>query len=714
MERPFSSKDAKQVQSTHRLILDNLVYATKSKERYIAQIKEAAKALLDKEYMKVLQGIPIEELNRNKNGIHVKTLRNRGYISIADIETDTASSLSFLRGISYSTACFIKRISKSIASKAKEGLKIRLSLDDQSPEATALVQALFKYRSLQEILGKCWQFLEEHQQEVESNIKTLHSGAGIFRWFFSSKAKKERTIEAFNFLSSLIDGRYLSEAESLLAVAKGIEESTGGEAWQKFGANPITFFNDLENVNPGVLGNDDNLYGLPEELASDIQDEDFYPEGLKCALRRYQEWGVRYALHQKRILLGDEMGLGKTVQAIAAMVSLHNTGGQHFLVVCPASVVANWCREITKMSRLRAIQVHGSSRDSANYYWLNGGGVAVTTYESTADFYIPNNFTFKLMVVDEAHYIKNPRAKRSINVKRISAHAERLMFMTGTALENRVDEMINLIQILQPRIASQIQSMAFMSSAPQFRKAIAPVYYRRKREDVLTELPELMESREWCSLNSSEEIAYEQALMSGNYANVRRVSWNIDDISQSSKGARLVELVSEAESEGRKVIVFSFFLDTISKVSRLLGSKCTEPINGSVSPQHRQEIIDNFDRSPAGTVLVAQIQSGGTGLNIQSASVVVLCEPQFKPSIENQAISRAYRMGQTRNVLVYRLLCEGTVDERIISILEKKQAIFEAFADKSEAAQNQEIDSSTFGDIVKDELERIRAKHRNK
>lgn len=96
----------------------------------------------------------------------------------------------------------------------------------------------------------------------------------------------------------------------------------------------------------------------------------------------------------------------------------------------------------------------------------------------------------------------------------------------------------------------------------------------------------------------------------------------------------------------------------------LLGKRCTNPINGSVTPQRRQEIIDEFDKAPAGTVLVAQIQSGGTGLNIQSASVVVLCEPQFKPSIENQAISRAYRMGQTRNVLVYRLLCEDTVDEK--------------------------------------------------
>ena len=108
----------------------------------------------------------------------------------------------------------------------------------------------------------------------------------------------------------------------------------------------------------------------------------------------------------------------------------------------------------------------------------------------------------------------------------------------------------------------------------------------------------------------------------------------------------------------------------------------------------------------------AQIQSGGTGLNIQSASVVVICEPQYKPSIENQAISRSYRMGQARNVLVYRLLCEDSIDERILTLLERKQAEFDAFADKSVAAKEIiELDDKTLGDIINEEIDRINAKH---
>ena len=134
-------------------------------------------------------------------------------------------------------------------------------------------------------------------------------------------------------------------------------------------------------------------------------------------------------------------------------------------------------------------------------------------------------------------------------------------------------------------------------------------------------------------------------------------------------------------------------------------------ITGSIPPARRQEILDEFEAAPAGTVLVAQIQSGGTGLNIQTASVVVLCEPQFKPSIENQAISRAYRMGQARTVLVHRLLCEDSVDEKITALLEEKQALFDAFADDSAVAERLEVDEAAFGNLLQEEIDRINRKN---
>lgn len=660
MARAFSSADAKELLTWHHQTIDKLNRAEASREEYKEKVKNASDALVAQAVLKVLQDIPIEEINRDKKGFRVKALREYGYETIADIAPISVYTIASVRGISEDAAYSIKKIVNDIVSKARQGIKIRLSTDNQSEEATELVLALLQYHCSLAVSDDCSKLLSSSLQQITCAEEDLKVGLNGIRWFFSAKAKKEKAIEAFNLLTSLKDNEYGRNVGTQLDVADKIERTQGSDAWQDFSNNSIRYFNDLEDINPGVLGNDDSVYGLPEDLAREIQEECFFPDGLLCELRRYQEWGVKYILHQERVLLGDEMGLGKTVQAIATMVSLRNTGGTHFIVVCPASVITNWCREIRKMSLLSVTKVHGAGRKAALESWIKTGGVAVTTYDTVAYCKLPDDFKFKLLVVDEAHYIKNPGARRSINVKNLSVYAERLLFMTGTALENKVDEMISLIRILQPEIASKVQGMVFMASAPQFREAVSPVYYRRKREDVLTELPELIESREWCTLTRNEETFYEQAVLSKNYAEARRVSWNVDDLKDSSKAARLLELIDEAKSDGRKVIVFSFFRDTLRKVSMLLGNLCMNPINGSVTPQRRQEIIDEFDKAPAGTVLVAQIQAGGTGLNIQSASVVILCEPQFKPSIENQAISRAYRMGQTRNVLVYRLLCEDT------------------------------------------------------
>ena len=520
-------------------------------------------------------------------------------------------------------------------------------MDKKTPESTRIVIAVVQYDRSVLIEKACRSLITANDGMISDAIDNLDCAANGLKWLLSFGAGKQRAIEAYEQLKVLLEGEYGQNVQRALTEVEELENVSDIQAWEEFERYPVRFFNILESVVPSLLGNDDSVYGLPENLVREIQDECFFPEGLLCELRRYQEWGVKYMLHQGRALLGDEMGLGKTVQAIATMVSLKNTNATHFVVVCPASVITNWCREIGQKSKLRVTKVHGARREAALVSWVKLGGVAVTTYETTAYFVLGNDFKFSLMVVDEAHYIKNAKAQRSINVRKLCEHTERLLFMTGTALENNVDEMVSLIQILRPDIFLSMRGISFMAAAQQFREQIAPVYYRRKREDVLTELPELVESRD---------------------------------------------------------------LNTIRGVCEILGNQCMNPINGSLSPQRRQEIIDEFNMAPAGTVLAAQIQSGGTGLNIQSASMVIICEPQLKPSIENQAISRAYRMGQTRNVLVYRLLCDNTVDEKVTEILDQKQKIFDAFADKSVAAQESiEVDDKTFGDIIKAEIERINA-----
>lgn len=698
----------------HNFLLNKLSDTQNVIDKSKQEIADFANRLVIKEVLNILQSVPIEEINRNKGGYRIKALKDYGYNSMADIYTSEVYQLASVKGISEDTAFAIKNISNNYVKQAQKTTKIKLNADRKTKESTMLVSAIYQYRQKNKIINEIQRLNHNYYSKIvyaENELKNL--GNGIL-WIFYSNEEKRQIINSYNYLNELINGNYALKLNELLSSLTEVSQLNFDDSWQDFENNSIAYFNILEDIVPGILGNDDSIYGLPEELARTIQDESFFPDGLLCTLRNYQEWGVKYILHQERVLFGDEMGLGKTIQAIATMVSLKNTGATHFIVVCPASVISNWCREINKQSKLRVTKVHGNGKLSAIKSWIKTGGVAVTTYETTGYFKL-NDFNFDMIVVDEAHYVKNSKARRTINIKVLCEHTNRLLFMTGTALENNVEEMIALIEILQPEIASQIKNITYMAEAPQFREKIASVYYRRKREDVLTELPELIENKEWCSMSSIEQSIYEKAILSKDYAESRKVSWNLDieDMKYSSKANRLKEIINEAEAENRKVIVFSFFLDTIRKISLILGDRCIGIINGSTNVQKRQEIIDEFGNAPSGSVLVAQIQSGGTGLNIQSASVVIICEPQFKPSIENQAISRAYRMGQSRNVLVYRLLCENTIDEQLTKRLEEKQTIFDAFADKSVAAENVEIDDKSFGKIIQEEIDRINAKYGN-
>ncbi len=601
----------------------------------------------------------------------------------------------------------IAELGTSISEK-ENGAAIKLSADDKNSDSSALVLEISRYRRLAmpaDTLEKAQKKYEEQIRVETGNLSAAVDGFSLFQ----SAEKKEKAETAYRFLVELLQGEYgqqIDFAYKQLEISHGI---TAEDAWEEFAQDPVPFYHVLEKLLPDLFDKGISDQGLQADTAKEIETLQFSLQGLKGTLRSYQEWGVKYILHQKRVLLGDEMGLGKTFEAIASMVALRNAGGSHFLVVCPASVLLNWIREIAKFSDLRVQEIHGSDRQDEIDQWLERGGVAVTTYETTGAIELAEEFKFTQLVVDEAHYIKNTNAKRTENVKRIAEHAHRILFMTGTAMENNVEEMVNLVSILDKDVARSLRGLKNARLADKFREKLAPVYCRRRREDVLTELPELTMTQQWCKLGKEEKKVYRSAVLRQKYAEARRVSFNVEDLSLSSKAQRMLELMAEAESEGRKIIVFSFFLDTMEKITELLGDKCYGPINGSVSPAKRQAIIDEFDKAPAGSVLAAQIQAGGTGLNIQSASVVILCEPQFKPSIEHQAISRAYRMGQTRNVLVYRLLCENTVDEKITAILSQKQADFEAFADVGNATEdNFALSDTTFTRIMEEEADRIR------
>ena len=721
----------------------------------VSEIEGAIDGVSKPEGLRKLKTIPVDELNARKAGIRINLLKDAGYTDMYSICTTSQQTLASVYGIGDVMAAKAKEIGNAVATEVCNSVKLKISTDHKTEEYSRLVASVAEHMRAKEIFPKSEQVLSMLPQNMDAELDKLKCAKSGLKWFFAKDSKKSEANDAFARLKAsadaidasnlliringtgLVNGSVSGTPSATGATAAsvlGLRPITIAEAWEDFASRPVEYYSVLEEIAPDRFDSSEDGYGLSDEIRESVEKTPVDLTGLKCTLRGYQIWGVKYILRQKRVLLGDEMGLGKTIQALAAMVSLRNGVPDdsaaapaaapvatpeatpavapvaapeipaapvvpaeektepkitHFLVICPASVIVNWCREVEAKSDLKSYNMHDSQRTSAFAAWVENGGVAVTNFESLENrFSVPEDFPIDMIIVDEAHYIKNIAAKRSQNVLRLCDHTDRILFMTGTPLENRVEEMVGLMDHLQHEVAQDAKSVSVTAYADDFKRKISPVYYRRRRNDVLSELPELTDIKEWCDMTPEDERAYEDDVLMGSFMDVRRVSWrNEDYLNTSAKVQRLKEIVEDASEDARKVLVFSFFLDTLEKVKTVFGDACVGVINGAVPVEERQNIVDAFEAAPAGSVLAAQIQSGGTGLNIQSASVVVLCEPQYKPSTENQAIGRAHRMGQTRDVMVHRLLCPNTVDEKMLELVEAKQAEFDTFADESSAAE---------------------------
>ncbi len=706
-QKPDSSQ-TKKLLYTARKIDSDLMLLLNTEASQKDAVLAAVKPVLENRVDRVLEQMDIEQLNMSRQGLRIQPLREANINNVLQISKMTFSQICAVKGLGEQSAEKIRDTVLQIKANARKTARIRLDPQDKDPADSALVKALYQYISCTSLRATAKQLYTEHHKGLTAEVAALTAAKNSIFWLFSSEKKKEQALLAFDSLRTRFMGP-LGDSTSLQEQYKKILSTHSQDCWQDFNSRAAAYYAALESIDTTSSRYETVKNGLPEQLAQSIEAYPVDLHLLNATLRNYQTFGTQYILHQQRVLLGDEMGLGKTFQAMAAMAALKAEGKTHFMVVCPASVLINWCREVSRHTQLGVTKIHGSDEE-ALHSWLEQGDVAVTTYESISRFSLPEDTRLDMLVSDESHYVKNPDTLRSRSLKKLLDQADRVLFMTGTPLENRVDEMCALVELLQPKVAADLQATKYISTAQQFRQQLAPVYLRRTREDVLQELPELIEKEQWCSLGKDEKEAYRQAVNSENFMAMRQVSWNVPELAQSSKANRLLELCEKAEDEGRKVIVFSFFRDTLSKVRSLLGDRCTEVITGSVSPQRRQQIVDEFNNAPAGSVLISQVLAGGTGLNIQSASVIVFCEPQIKPSIESQAISRAYRMGQTRDVLVYRLLCEDTVDEQMLTLLEDKQEQFDNFAEDSVIGQENLKhlkESDWIAQVIREEKQRL-------
>ena len=666
-------------------MLRNQLFSLRSQERENIQVihDRCQDIIVDKVNEEIRQ-VPITDLTKSFTKLPLQALEANHITTMYDLLKYNHRQLEALNGIGDETADKLMLALHRSTAAIKKQIHYRIDLEHLTDRDKEILQEIYFYLHTKENHAK----LNEIYQETERGIQEAYDNSDLiqnfFGWIFSGRKKKQK------FLTAVEDVKYFNQSSYAETIKQFYDNCTALKnvdfetILRDYKEHAIQYYTVIEKFSDIEI-KDDVDEDIDVSLLKQIQATPLLLESFHMELRHYQEFGTKYILHQKRVLLGDEMGLGKTIQAIAAMNHLHHKGHRYFLVICPAGLLLNWKREIEKLTDMQAYMLHGTGISDFEI-WKSDSGIAIVNYEGLDKIIFDKDFPLDMVVVDEAHFVKNKEAQRTRNTVRMIEQAEYALYMTGTAIENNVDEMCYLIECLNPSIASEVKDMKYLAKADLFRKKIAPVYLRRKRVDVLMELPELTIHDEWCMMNEEEIISYRKAVESGNFMAMRRVSWSSLN---STKAERMVELCLQALGEGRKVVIFSYFLETLSFVTDLLLGKSLPVISGKLSLEKRQEILRQFDE-PVAQVLPIQINVGGIGLNIQTAEIVILCEPQLKPSDEMQAISRVYRMGQINHVFVYRLLSADTIDEVLVKRLHEKQNIFNQFADESEISDQLE------------------------
>lgn len=308
--------------------------------------------MIRQEIIKRLREIPVEELNRDKSGFRVGLLKEHGYLTLADVWVSSTAKLSRINGIGGDSAQKITEKANEYADRVKATVKISVSEDNRTDEKSAVIKSIFEYYLYQS-------FLKNHRDRLCScteQAKSYHEEiSGLIHkhgWLFTPGKNKKKANELFAQYKRFVGEEFEAAVAAAEESCREKEKSSLSDAWKHFSENTVSYIKIIETLEPGIYGEQDTKYGLPGEIADELDKVDFSTDGLLCELRKYQETGVRYILRQGRVLLGDEMGLGKTVQAIAAMVSLKNSGATHFIVVCPVSVLSNWCKEISRHSTL--------------------------------------------------------------------------------------------------------------------------------------------------------------------------------------------------------------------------------------------------------------------------------------------------------------------------------------------------------------------------
>lgn len=406
-------------------------------------------------------------------------------------------------------------------------------------------------------------------------------------------------------------------------------------------------------------------------------------------LRSYQHLGVAFLLDSPAALLADEMGLGKTVQVLTALDRMRRaSGGLSALVVAPASVKTNWFREAQRWAPGATVRVVQGNRSDRRAWYDLPVHILIASYDQVRmDFLLhPPETQFDVVILDEAQRVKDPASDTTVAVARISRRFT--WALTATPLENRAKDLETIIRLLRPG------SLYEEPTLPEIHEVLQGLFLRRRKIDVLPELPPIIDEDLRIDLLPQQREVYEDVWRGrGTYADsVTHVLALITKLKQicnfdpesntSGKLDALLDIVDAVRDENGKLLVFSQFVETLRWLEERLPI-ATSIIHGEMTLEARQLVLDRFDDAEHPIACLVSLRAGGVGLNIPTASHVVLYDRWWNPALEDQAVHRAHRFGRKDPLMVFRLLASDTVEERINEVLQAKRDLFEHYVDNA-------------------------------
>lgn len=446
-----------------------------------------------------------------------------------------------------------------------------------------------------------------------------------------------------------------------------------------------------------------------EKMVTDLNAPEQFPavlpEGLQATLRSYQVTGYRWlkmlSHYQFGGILADEMGLGKTLQTIAYLLS-EKTAATPALIVAPASLTYNWQAEFRKFAPSLTTVVVNGTKEERQQLLAQSANVWITSYASLRqDIEAYQGRTFGYLILDEAQMVKNS-ATKTAQALRTLAIPHRFA-LSGTPIENNLEELWSLFQLVLPGLFPPKNQFRELTPAT-VATMIQPFVLRREKKDVLKDLPEKIESNLYSALTEEQKTVYlaylrqMQAEVAGmDQQTFRKNRMNIlagltrlrqicddprlflpDYAGSSGKLEQVLDLLETAKENGRRVLLFSQFTGMLSILEAELAKRSltTFYLRGSTKPQDRIQMVDAFNAGEKDVFLIS-MKAGGTGLNLTGADTVILYDLWWNPAVEEQAAGRAHRIGQKKVVEVWRMIAEGTIEERMDALQQEKRELFQ-------------------------------------